>query len=173
MGLVDDLLDISRITTRRLKLKLEPVPLAAAVREVLDRHRNELAQAGCTVSSSAAGEAVGRWDRLRVEQVFTNLLTNAMKYAPGPIEISVGSDGGVARLAIRDHGPGIAPQDQQRIFLPFERAVSYLNASGFGLGLYIVRQIVDAHGGAVRLDSAPGRGTTFVVELPLAPPAAA
>ena len=173
VGLVDDLLDISRITTRRLKLKLEPVPLAATVREVVERHRSELGQSGCTVSFGALDEAVGRWDRLRIEQVLTNLLTNAMKYAPGTIEVAIASDGALARLTVRDHGPGIAPEDQERIFLPFERAVSYLEATGFGLGLYIVRQIVDAHGGAVRLASAPGEGTTFVVELPLTPPAVA
>ncbi len=173
VGLVDDLLDISRITTRRLKLKLEPMPLVTVVRDVVARHRNELAQAGCTVAITAEGDANGRWDRLRIEQVFTNLLTNAMKYAPGTIEISVASEGGTARIVVHDHGPGIAPQDQERIFLPFERAVSYLNASGFGLGLFIVRQIVDAHGGAVRLDSAPERGSTFVIELPLQTPASA
>jgi signal transduction histidine kinase/Na+/proline symporter len=173
VGLVDDLLDISRITTRRLKLKLEPMPLVGVMRDVVARHQNELVQAGCTVAITADGDANGRWDRLRIEQVFTNLLTNAMKYAPGTIEISVASQGGTARIMVRDHGPGIAPQDQERIFLPFERAVSYLNASGFGLGLYIVRQIVDAHGGAVLLDSAPGRGSTFVIELPLQAPASA
>jgi signal transduction histidine kinase len=173
VGLVDDLLDISRITSRRLKLKLEPVPLAATVREVVERHRSELAQSGCAVAWGAMDEAIGRWDRIRIEQVLTNLLTNAMKYAPGPIDIAIASDGAVARLSVRDHGAGIAQEDQDRIFLPFERAVSYLNATGFGLGLYIVRQIVDAHGGAVRLTSAPGAGTTFVIELPLAAPAAA
>jgi signal transduction histidine kinase len=171
--LVDDLLDVSRISARRLRLNREPTHLPTVVREVLERHRHELAQARCSVSMTSAGDARGSWDRLRIEQVFTNLLTNAMKYAPGPIEVSIGAEDGTARLVVRDHGPGIAEQDQERIFLPFERAVSYLHASGFGLGLYIVRQIVHAHGGVVRLDSAPGRGTTFAVELPVSPPASA
>ncbi len=173
VGLVDDLLDVSRITTRRLRLNLEPMDLGVVVQEVIDRHRSELAQAGCSLSTTIAPEVLGRWDRLRIEQVFTNLLTNAMKYAPGPMEVAVEADGVIARLVVCDHGPGIAPEDQQRIFLPFERAVSYLKASGFGLGLYIVRQIVNAHGGVVHLDSAPGRGSTFVVELPRQPPASA
>lgn len=171
--LVDYLLDVSRITTRRLRLQLEPTDLSAAVHEVLERHRAELAQAGCTVSVEAPGEVVGRWDRLRIEQVVTNLLTNAMKYAPGPIDVAVDAAADRTRLVVRDRGPGIAREDQERIFLPFERAVSYLRASGFGLGLFIVRQIVDAHGGTVHLDSAPGRGSTFTVELPRQPPASA
>lgn len=171
--LVDYLLDVSRITTRRLRLQLEPTDLSAAVQEVLERHRSELQQAGCTVSVAAASGAVGRWDRLRIEQVVTNLLTNAMKYAPGPIDVAVDAEGDVTRLVVRDRGPGIAREDQERIFLPFERAVSYLRASGFGLGLFIVRQIVDAHGGTVRLASAPGEGSTFTVELPRQPPASA
>ena len=166
VGLVDDLLDISRITTRRLRLNLEATDLGTAVRDVIERHRSELAQAACSLSSAIAPGVIGPWDRLRIEQVFTNLLTNAMKYAPGPIEVTVEADGPAARLIVRDHGQGIAQGDRERIFLPFERAVSYMQSSGFGLGLYIVRQIVDAHGGVVRLDSAPGRGSTFMVELP-------
>jgi signal transduction histidine kinase len=171
--LVDYLLDVSRITTRRLRLQLEPTDLSAAVVEVLDRHRAELSQAGCTVSLATAQGAVGRWDRLRIEQVVTNLLTNAMKYAPGPIDVAVDAEADRTRLVVRDRGPGIAREDQERIFLPFERAVSYLRASGFGLGLFIVRQIVDAHGGTVHLESAPGQGSTFTVELPRQPPASA
>jgi len=171
--LVDYLLDVSRITTRRLRLQLEPTDLSAAIHEVLERHRAELSQAGCTVSVAAPSGVVGRWDRLRIEQVVTNLLTNAMKYAPGPIDVAVDAFESRTRLVVRDRGPGIARQDQERIFLPFERAVSYLRASGFGLGLFIVRQIVDAHGGTVRLESAPGQGSTFTVELPRQPPASA
>ncbi len=173
VGLVDDLLDVSRITTRRLRLDLEPTDLGATVHDVVERHRSELTQAGCSLSLAIAPGVVGLWDRLRIEQVFTNLLTNAMKYAAGPIEIRVESDAATARLVVCDHGPGIACEDQERIFLPFERAVSYLKASGFGLGLYIVRQIVDAHGGVVRLDSEPGRGSIFLVELPRNVPASA
>jgi signal transduction histidine kinase/Na+/proline symporter len=169
VSLVDDLLDLSRITTRRLRLRLEPVDLGSTVRDVVERHRDELAQVGCSVAVALSGEVVGRWDRVRVEQVFTNLLTNAMKYAGGVIDVRVEGRDGVAFLAVCDQGPGISLEDQERIFLPFERAVSYLKASGFGLGLYIVRLIVEAHGGRVRLESAPGRGSAFTVELPLRP----
>ena len=168
VGLVDELLDLSRITTNRLQLDPQGMDLAEAVRDVVERYREELSRAGCAVSSRASESGTtGVWDRSRLEQVITNLLTNAIKYAPqSRIEIEVEADDGLARLVVRDHGPGIAPQDQARIFEPYERAASYLNVSGFGLGLFIVKQIVEAHGGTIRVESAPGRGTAFVVELP-------
>ncbi len=167
VGLVDELLDLSRITTKRLRLEPQPMDLAEAVRDVVERYRDELARAGCSASADASATATGVWDRGRLEQVITNLLTNAIKYAPqSRIEIAVEADKSLARLTVRDHGPGIAPEDQVRIFQPYERAASYLNVSGFGLGLFIARQIVEAHGGTIRVDSAPNRGATFVVELP-------
>ncbi len=165
--LVDDLLDVSRITAHRLRLDRAPTDLAAVVREVVERHRAELAQAGCEVRLATAPAISGCWDRLRIEQVTANLLVNAGKYAPGkPVDVMVEADELVARLVVRDHGPGIAPADRERIFRPFERATPPLQVGGFGLGLYIVRQLVEAHAGTVRLDSEEGRGTTFTVELP-------
>jgi signal transduction histidine kinase len=166
-GLINDLLDVSRITSGRLRLDLQLVDLGSVVREVLESHRGEITAAGCDVTLDVSPNLIGRWDPRRLDQVFTNLLTNALKYAPGArIEITARGDDTVAQVTFRDSGPGIDLQHQQRIFLPFERAVSYLNVSGFGLGLFIVRQIVQAHGGSIRLESAPGRGATFVVELP-------
>ena len=169
VGLVDDLLDVTRITTRKLKLRPEPMDLVQSVRAVVERHAHELAEARCAVRIEAPPEVRGTWDRLRVEQVLTNLVLNAAKYVPGArVDVRVRADAEHAEIAVHDDGPGIAPADQQRIFLPFERATSYLAVSGFGLGLFIVRQIVEAHGGSVTLDSAPGRGTTFTIALPRA-----
>ena len=166
-GRINDLLDVSRITSGRLRLDLQLVDMGAVVRDTLKAHRSEILSAGCDVVLDLSPGLVGRWDPIRVDQVVTNLLTNALKYAPGaPIEISAHGDDTTARLILRDHGPGISAKDKERIFLPFERAVSYLNVSGFGLGLFIVRQIVQAHCGTVRLESAPGEGATFTVELP-------
>lgn len=172
--LVDDLLDVSRVSTGRLHLTLETMDLAAAARDVAERHRPELVLAGCDLLFALQTGVTGHWDHLRIEQIVANLLTNAMKYAPGaPVELAVEGDLARARLSVRDHGPGIACEDQERIFLPFERAVSYLKASGFGLGLYIVRHVAEAHGGSVRLASRPGEGCTFTVELPREPPPSA
>jgi signal transduction histidine kinase len=172
--LVDDLLDVTRMTLKRLRLAPEPMDLRQSAAEVLERHRPEIAQAGCEVRLEAPAPVVGTWDRTRVEQVLTNLLTNALKYAPGSaVEVRVEADEGHAQVAVRDHGPGIAPADQARILRPFERASADPGVAGLGLGLFIVREIVEAHGGALRLQSVPGEGATFVVELPRVPPARA
>jgi signal transduction histidine kinase len=113
-------------------------------------------------------EVVGLWDRTRLESVIGNLISNAAKFGEDkPIEISISCDGAVARIAVTDHGIGIAPEQQARIFEKFERAVSERHYGGFGLGLWVVRQIVEAHGGSIHVASEAGKGSTFVVELPL------
>lgn len=166
-GLINDLLDVSRITSGRFRLDPHLVDLGTVVRDALETHRAAITAAGCDIVLDLAPGLVGCWDPNRLDQVFTNLLTNALKYAPGtPIEISLRGDDTTVSLVVRDHGPGIGAEDAERIFLPFERAVSYLNVSGFGLGLYIVRQIVRAHGGTIRLDRAAGGGASFTVNLP-------
>jgi signal transduction histidine kinase/CHASE1-domain containing sensor protein len=164
--LVSSLLDISRISAGRLDLELEEVDLAEIARDVATRFEDEARRAGCPLRISAAGAVVGRWDRMRIDQVVTNLLSNAIKYGPGkPVEVSVEEDGPRATLAVRDHGIGISEADQRRIFQRFERAVSKRNYGGFGLGLWIVRQIVEALGGSVHVQSAPGGGSLFTVVL--------
>jgi PAS domain S-box-containing protein len=166
--LVGELLDVSRISAGKLSLHLEDVDLAALVRDTIEGFRQELAGAGCALEIVASAPVVGRWDRFRIEQVVVNLLTNAMKYGAGkPISVGVRREGARAELWVRDEGIGIAEQEQARIFDRFERAVSSRSFGGLGLGLYITRQIVDAHGGAIRVASAPGRGATFTVELPI------
>jgi signal transduction histidine kinase len=108
---------------------------------------------------------------MRIDQVVTNLVSNAVKYGAGqPIEIAVSHKDGVARLTVHDHGIGIERGKIPRLFHRFERLVSVGHHSGFGLGLWIVNQIVDAHGGKIAVSSEPGRGSTFEVELPLRPP---
>jgi signal transduction histidine kinase len=166
-GLVDDLLDISRIMAGRLRLQIEPVELNGLLGEVVERLAPD--ERGRVRLDATGPSIVGQWDRGRVDQVVTNLLSNAIKYgAEAPVEVSLGRDGGRARIAIRDHGIGIAAEDQERIFGRFERTQeSTKNAGGFGLGLWIVRQIVDAAGGSVHVKSELGKGSTFTVELPL------
>jgi signal transduction histidine kinase len=115
---------------------------------------------------------VGRWDRLRLERVLTNLLSNALKYGRGqPVEVRVRRVGELARLEVRDHGPGIPLEEQPYVFERFKRVSSAVEKAGFGLGLYIVRQLVEAHGGTTRVESVPGEGAAFIVELPLTPKA--
>jgi signal transduction histidine kinase len=114
---------------------------------------------------------VGRWDRSRIDRVVTSLLSNAIKFGAGkPIEISLGVEGGVARLTVRDHGIGVGPGLCHRIFGRFERGVSERHYGGLGLGLYLSRRIVEDHGGSIRCESQPGAGSLFTVELPCAGP---
>jgi signal transduction histidine kinase len=169
--LIDRLLDVSRMQAGRLELQLEPVDLAAVVQEMVGQSREDLARAGCALRVSAEQPVVGRWDRSRLEQVVANLLSNAIKYGAGkPIEIQVGVEGATARLLVRDHGIGIPLDRQERIFERFERAVSARHYSGLGLGLFIVARLLRAMGGSVGVESAPGEGAAFLVELPLAGP---
>jgi Na+/proline symporter/signal transduction histidine kinase len=172
--LVDDLLDVTRMSLKRLRLAAEPMDLRQSALEVVERHRAEITQSGCAVRLEAPAPVTGTWDRMRLEQAITNLLTNALKYAPrSTVELRVEADEGRARVVVRDEGPGIASADQSRIFRPFERASADPAVGGFGLGLFIVREIAEAHGGALTLRSEPGAGATFVVELPRSPPARA
>src|SRR5262249_49244108 len=148
--LVDELLDVSRINNGKMTLELERVNLAEVVRETASRFLPELRKVGCELQLEVPGEVWGVFDRLRMEQIISNLLTNVMRYAPGaPVELALETDGKLARLCVRDHGMGIAPEDQERIFQRFERAVPMANFGGLGLGLYIVRQILTSHGGAI------------------------
>ncbi|HZZ84433.1 MAG TPA: PAS domain-containing sensor histidine kinase [Anaeromyxobacteraceae bacterium] len=168
--LVNELLDVSRMRLGRLELKLEEVDLAELVAETLGTLREQIRSAGCTVRLDATAPAVGQWDRLRIEQVFTNLLANAIKFGQGkPVLVQVTVEPATAHLSVADNGIGIAAEHQLRVFDRFERAVSSSNFGGLGLGLYISRQIVEAHGGAIRLESAPGAGTTLTVDLPRTP----
>lgn len=168
--LVEELLDVSRIKTGRLALEPEEIDLVALVRDVVARFSNDAARAGSRLDLAAEGPVVGTWDRLRIEQVLTNLISNALKFGAGrPVEVTIRSHGPLAEVEVRDHGIGIAPEDVERIFHRFERAVSARAYGGLGLGLYIARQLVEAHGGTIRVDSRPNEGARFTVELPLQP----
>lgn len=166
--LVDELLDVSRITAGRLELDRVEMDLAGLVEEVVLRSSEQVRRAGCPLELDLRGPVVGVWDRFRLEQVVTNLLSNALKYGGrAPIEVRLACSGPEARLSVKDHGIGIAPRDQVRIFERFERSVSPREYGGLGLGLWIVRQIVEAHGGSVGVRSQLGSGSEFWVELPL------
>ena len=171
--LVNSLLDVARVRSGQLDINLEDgVDLGAVVAEALARLRPEQERAGSRVDTTLASGVAGRWDPQRLDQVVTNLLSNALKYGAGsPIEVVVTADEATARLVMRDHGVGINTTDQARIFQRFERAVTARGYGGLGLGLWISKQIVNQLGGEISVDSAQGRGTTFTVSLPLRGPA--
>ena len=167
--LIDELLDVSRIVSGRLELELEEVDLAEVAREVGSRFRDEAARQGSALGVRAPMAAIGYWDRGRVDQIIANLVSNAIKYGEGkPIDIVVETAHDRAVLMVRDSGVGIPVPDQERIFGRFERAASSRNYGGIGVGLWTVKQIVDALAGTVTVDSQPGMGATFRVALPRA-----
>ncbi|MCY1073380.1 GAF domain-containing protein [Archangium lansingense] len=167
LHLVNDLLDVSRLGVGQLVLRPEAMDLAALVREVAERFEPELARTGSRLTLHAPASVPGSWDRLRLEQVVTNLVSNAVKYGQGnPIELRVEAGEERARLAVSDAGIGIAPEHLERVFGRFERAVSERHYGGFGLGLWIARQIIETMGGHIGVSSQLGVGSTFRVELP-------
>jgi PAS domain S-box-containing protein len=166
--LVESMLDLSRLSRGTLQLDTAPCDLAVLVCEVLERSREVLAQAECTLDARVEGPLPVLGDRLRLEQVLENLLSNAMKYGANcPVHVRCRAEQGRALLSVEDEGIGISPEDQQRIFGRFERAASVRHYGGFGLGLYILREIVEAHGGNASVESQPGQGACFTVTLPL------
>jgi len=171
--LIGQLLDVARIRAGRLALDLEETDLAAVAQAAADRFAPELERADNALRLELAPDVVGRWDAGRLDQVVTNLLSNAVKYAPGtPVSVRVRAGAAQAVLEVEDGGSGIPPELRPRVFDPFERGATARALGGLGLGLFIVRQIVDAHGGEVRVEDAPGGGARFVVVLPRAEVAA-
>jgi signal transduction histidine kinase len=170
--LIDALLDVARIHRGRFTLDVRETDVVAAVRKVVggfevgvakdQRHR-------ITVRSN--GAVTAQLDTLRFDQIVTNLLSNAVKYGAGkPIEIRVNHDdkANLAHIEVVDGGPGIDPRMADKIFEPFQRASATEPIPGLGLGLYVVKLIVESHGGHIAVDSAPGHGSRFIVDLPCA-----
>jgi signal transduction histidine kinase len=168
VDVVQRLIDASQLREERVEFHLEPVDLTEVTRSALDHCRDALRRAHCEVNLVAPESIVGQWDRMRVEQVVASLVENAAKFGESkPIDVTVSRSDGVARLVVRDHGMGIRPEDMPRIFERFERGAPVSHYGGFGLGLWIASTIVEAFGGQISVDDAPGRGTTFAVALPL------
>jgi signal transduction histidine kinase len=166
--LINQLLDVSRITSGRLDLDLKQVDLAGIVDEVVARFSEDLAVVGSTLSvSHDGGPVIGCWDPMRLDQIVTNLVSNAIKYGRGGmIDIALAVHSERARLVITDHGIGIEKTEQQRLFQRFERIAGKDAPGGIGLGLWITRQFVEAMEGSITVQSDLGQGATFAVELP-------
>jgi signal transduction histidine kinase len=169
--LTERLLDVSRLAHGRLTLDPTDFDFSDMVREVVEEYRAEATRAGSELALTAPAAFVGRWDRLRSAQVVENLLSNAVKYGGGrPIALDVQGSPDEVVLTVRDQGSGIDPAALPRIFDRFERASPERRRGGLGLGLYVAREIVQAHGGRIQCESQPGQGATFVVSLPRRPP---
>ncbi|WP_052420467.1 ATP-binding protein [Hyalangium minutum] len=166
-GLINDLLDVARIRSGNIDLAFAPADLAQLARDVLEHLSGQLTQAGCRIQLEVPPRLLGVWDARRLEQVLTNLISNAMKYAPGvPLDVRLLEDGDHVRIEVRDFGPGVPEAQHDTIFDRFDRGIASRNVGGLGLGLFISRQIVRAHGGMITVESPQGGGARFVVRLP-------
>lgn len=166
--LINSLLDVTRITSGRLSLCPTGLDLAELVRGVVARFREMIERSESQLVLRIDEEVPGRWDVIALETVVGNLLSNAVKFGSGrPIEVAVERDHDMARLLVTDHGIGIPAEQQHRIFERFERAVSSRHYGGFGIGLWVARQLVEAHGGTIQVASRPGEGSRFTVQLPV------
>lgn len=169
-SLVDKLLDVSRISGGKLVLEPEEVSLEAVVRDVLGQFAIKAERLGCEIRLQIDDPGLGDWDPLRIEQAVSNLISNALKYGAGhPVEVRVNGTENEATLVVRDYGIGIASPHRERVFERFERAVSSRHYGGFGIGLWLTREIVLAHGGRIDLESEPGQGSAFTIRLPRHP----
>jgi PAS domain S-box-containing protein len=165
--LIEELLDVSRVSGGQFRIDPQPLNLAATAREVIERYAQNAVEAGCAVRLTAPDAIQGCWDPTRMEQVFTNLLTNALKFGTGkPVDVALTVVDDNACFTVRDHGVGIPPEAQARVFERFGRAKEAASFAGLGLGLYITKQIVEAHGGTISVSSEAEQGAAFTVVLP-------
>lgn len=170
---LDRLLDVSRLSSGRVDLQLEPIDLVRAVKEVVGSFDAELVVAQSPLTLDIRSMPTGWWDRVRLEQICRNLLSNAVRFGAGsPIEVAIDADTDFAILQVRDHGVGIAPDQQLRIFERFERGAEQ-RSGGFGIGLWVVKNLCAAMGGTISVQSTLGEGACFTVMLPRQAPGAA
>jgi signal transduction histidine kinase len=167
--LVDDMLDISRIRTGKLSIMPEKLNICQLVGDLLERMRPQLLESlGEAPVLHDCDETLISCDKVRIEQVISNLISNALKYGEHkPISVQIEKDAHEVRILVIDHGMGIAPENHTNIFNRFQRAVPASEVSGLGLGLYISRLIVEAHQGSLTVKSQLGQGSTFIVALPV------
>ena len=171
--MLNTLMDISEAESGTLQLQRQPVRLGDIVDRVVELYHDVAEAKGVTLVSRDGGggalsDLIVSGDRRRLEPVAANLLDNAIKYTPagGRVEVQIARDGNLARLSVRDTGPGIPAHELPRIWERLFRGDTSRTERGLGLGLSLVKAIVEAHGGSVDVVSEPGRGSTFTVSLP-------
>lgn len=164
--LLDRLLDVTRVRAGTFELYRETFDLGGLVREITARFAGE--RPAVSISLQVESKIEGQWDRTRIDQAITNLISNAIKYGRNqPVTITARVAGHQAIITVRDQGIGMSPEDRERIFDRFERAAGRMGSEGLGLGLWITKQIAQAHGGSILAESELGKGSTFVLRLPL------
>jgi signal transduction histidine kinase len=165
--LIDDMLDVSRIRAGKLSIRPAAVDLEALLQRIVGDLSPQAADMGSELRLAIVQPVAGCWDEFRVEQVIVNLITNALRYGDGkPVDVRLHADSQFARIEVIDQGPGIAEELLPKIFEPFERGKMDNVPSGLGLGLFISRQLAEAHGGTLTARSKPGEGSTFIFTLP-------
>lgn len=166
--MINDLLNISLITTHKMELEFEEVDLSTLLQEIVSEFEPKFITEGTTITYVQSEQIVGQFDKLRIEQAFDNILSNALKYgSKKPVQITLTREKKQAVIAIEDHGIGISDADKEKIFLLFKRGVTEKDYKGLGVGLYIAQQIILQHGGKITIKSTVGKGTTFTITLPI------
>lgn len=166
--LIDDLLQVSRIRNGKLNFEMKEENLGRLFKESEEYLRNLLSSAGCRLDTDIDGEVIVLCDKLRIEQVVLNLISNIVKYAPGkPVKIKLKAEDGMAKISVTDNGPGIPEEKQSEIFNLFSRGADAHHAGGLGVGLFISKSILDHHKGTIDVKSSAGKGSEFVIRLPL------
>ncbi len=166
--LTESLLDVTRIESGNLVLEKTNLDLSVFITDISGHFRELLQQTRCDLTLNIEPGIQGKFSPYSIEQVLTNLMMNAMKYGSGkPISIALKKNGTVVSLSVSDHGSGIPAESFEKIFGRFERLHENTNRQGIGLGLYISKLIVEAHHGRISVKSELGKGSTFIVELPL------
>ncbi|MEO5971496.1 MAG: HAMP domain-containing sensor histidine kinase [Bdellovibrionia bacterium] len=165
-SLIDDMLDVSRIQAGQMSFHFEPVNLTDLVRDILNRFSSQFSAANVHLEAQVDDGLLCDCDKVRIEQVLGNLISNAIKYAPdSSVKVKARAAGSFIQLKVQDFGPGIPLEKQAIIFDRFERGGIHSGAKGLGLGLYICKRIIEAHCGSIRVESEPGKGATFIVDL--------
>jgi signal transduction histidine kinase len=166
--LIDDMLDVSQIQHGKLSIRRGRCDLGAMLRRVVAEVQGQRSDVPISLEVDC-DSLVGEWDEFRLEQVVVNLLTNALRYGAGkPIRVALVQLPGAAAVRVSDQGVGISPEDSARVFEQFVRVGDRHRVPGLGLGLYITKQLVEAHGGTISVESTLGEGSSFTVALPTA-----